>query len=183
MQFFSASNLFHFFGRDKLWNWLTIIVSSKQEGVEFDSNPGQAAVSWCESECDSLFVSLWPCDKLSTCRGCNPTFPLRRLGEAPATPECRTNNRKWMEGLFFHLLTSNVEFVTICGNIWFIFFHLCISVNDCSRFMGRPKANSRKQGTRQHASQPRGQVLWYLDQEVLHACFIAGCNSNRDRGT
>lgn len=129
MQFFSASNLFHFFWRDILWNWLTIIVSSKQEGVEFDSNPGQAAVSWCESECDCFFVSLWPCDKLSTCRGCNPTFPLRRLGEAPATPECRTNNRKWMEGLFFSFI--NIQ-RWVCDNLWQHLIHFFSSRHFCS---------------------------------------------------
>lgn len=84
-----------------LWNLLTIIVSSKQEGVEFDSNPGQAAVSWCESECHCLFVSLWLCDKLSTCRGCNPTFPLRRLVEAPAPLSAgQTIENGWEDSFF-----------------------------------------------------------------------------------
>lgn len=171
-----------FFGWEILWNWLTSATSSEQGGIEFDSNPGPAVVGWCESECDCLFVSLWPCDNLSTCRGCNPTFPLHWL-RGSSTPECTTNNRPWLDGFLLHLFTSFVEFLSICGNIWLIVLvsPFLFTTAPGSRGDQRPTRTNNRE--RQHGSRPRGQVLWYLDQEVLHACFIAGCNSNRDRGT
>lgn len=171
-----------FFGWEILWNWLTSTTSSEQEGVEFDSNPGPAVVGCCESECDCLFVSLWPCDNLSTCRGCNPTSPLDGW-EAPAPLSAgQTIDHGWKDSFFIYSrpLLSSCQFVATFD--WSIVLVSPFLFTTAPGSWGdqRPTHTNKE---RQHGSQPRGQVLWYLDQEVLHACFIAGCNSNRDRGT
>lgn len=173
MQFFSASNRFHFFDEIHCGiDWQSLCPQNKKvlNLIPTQDKQLSAGVS------PSAIVCLSLCGPVINCRhveGVTPPSPFEgweRLQQPLSAGQTIENG--WKDS-FFHLLTSNVEFVTICGNIWFIFFHLGISVNDCSRFMGRPKANSHKQGTpaRQPAtrssaviSRPRGSPCMFYSR-------------------
>lgn len=181
MQSFSASKLFHFF--DEIYcgiDWQSLCPQNKKvlNLIPTQDKQLSAGVS------PSAIVCLSLCGPVINCRhveGVTPPSPFEgweRLQQPLSAAQTIENGWKDSFFIYRHPTLSLWQFVATFDSFFFISAFLLMTAAG-SWGDQRPTHTNKEQ----HASQPRGQVLWYLDQEVLHACFIAGCNSNRDRGT